>query len=153
MELDEALHSHRPPVISVMGHVDHGKTTLLDSLRDSTLADNEAGGITQRIGAFNVMHDEQNLTVGLLAHKHGLRLSCGLWQFFDTPGHASFGCMRSSTIQLTDVAVLCVAADDGPKPQTLECIHLIQRAGACHLPSAAELICATLTQGCNWLLH
>jgi len=111
MELDEALHSHRQPVISVMGHVDHGKTTLLDSLRDSTLADNEAGGITQRIGAFNVMHDEQSLT------------------FFDTPGHESFGCMRSSTIQLTDVAVLCVAADDGPKPQTLECIHLIQRAG------------------------
>lgn len=108
---DDAELLARVPVVSVMGHVDHGKTTLLDALRETSLADEEAGGITQRIGAFRVLQDGTTLSV------------------FDTPGHASFKSMRSSSVQLTDVVVLCVAADDGAKPQTIECINLIRRSG------------------------
>jgi translation initiation factor IF-2 len=118
----------RPPVVAMMGHVDHGKTSLLDAIRGGETAKGEAGGITQHLSAYQIDHNGRLIT------------------FLDTPGHEAFAALREHGARLTDLVVLVVAADDGIKPQTLEAIRFARQAGVRIIVAASKMDKATDTQ-------
>jgi translation initiation factor IF-2 len=137
MAAKKSLKTNRPPIVTIMGHVDHGKTSLLDTIRHSNLTQKEHGGITQHIGAYQIDHQGQKIT------------------FIDTPGHAAFSKMRARGAEITDIVILVVAADDGVKPQTVESIKHIHLAKVPYivainkidLPDASpEMVKAQLTE-------
>lgn len=115
----------RPPVVAILGHVDHGKTTLLDALRSSRMVDEEYGGITQHLAAFSVSLAEVSKQAGI-SNVSGL--AADRITFLDTPGHAAFSAIRARGARVTDIVILVVAADDGVMPQTVESIRFAKEA-------------------------
>lgn len=111
LRLKDHISVPRPPIVAVMGHVDHGKTSLLDAIKSSSVAKSEAGGITQHISAYQVRHGDRLITL------------------LDTPGHEAFAALREHGAQLTDLVIIVVAVDDGVKPQTVEAIRFAKKAG------------------------
>src|SRR3989344_4491708 len=108
-KIEETIKHTRPPIVVVMGHIDHGKTKILDWYRKTKVVESESGGITQHIGAYEVLHKGKKIT------------------FIDTPGHEAFSKMRSRGAKVADIAILVVAADEGVKPQTKEAIEIIKQ--------------------------
>jgi translation initiation factor IF-2 len=119
MKKETAQSTERPPIVAVLGHVDHGKSTLLDFIRKSNTVAGEAGGITQHVAAYEVEHQAKDTTGKMRAHRI---------TFIDTPGHAAFSAIRARGARVADIAILVVAADDGVKAQTLEALESIRAA-------------------------